>query len=152
MYSLSCAYCFIVYNTVRSLLTSLIFVKGSLTSPTVIFRRHSVGEEWGLSSHTVLAWVKIYLLFCWVRTKSSGAPHLLVFTFTPGEKKNQVLSLFLCNFTFRDETLVRFTEDGGKEDLILTLREKDEDIYDFLQDELKIFYKICAQMESKLNQ
>ena len=55
-------------------------------------------------------------------------------------------------YTFRDETLVRFTEDGEKEDLIITLREKDEDIYDFLQDELKIFYKICAQMESKLNQ
>ena len=58
----------------------------------------------------------------------------------------------LCHFTFRDETLVRFSEDGEKGDLILTLREKDEDIYDFLQDELKTFYKICAQMESKLNQ
>ena len=62
------------------------------------------------------------------------------------------LSVQRYNFTFSDQTLVRFTEEGGKEDLILTLREKEEDIYDFLQEELKIFYKICAQMESKLNQ
>ena len=67
-------------------------------------------------------------------------------------KRREDSSHSIFAILIRDETLVRFSEDGGKEDFILTLREKDEDIYDFLQDELKIFYKICAQMESKLNQ
>ena len=67
-------------------------------------------------------------------------------------EEREDFSHFIFDISIRDQTLVRFSEDGEKEDFILTLREKDEDFYDFLQDELKIFYKICAQMESKLNQ